>query len=532
VVATLLKLRFRVLGNTLAANPWQLVGFILGGLWAVGLLIGVWIGLFAAGFAGLDVVAMVVTAGGGILVLGWALGPLFIAGVDTTLDPVKLAPFPLTTNKMMVALTAAGLTGIPGIASLAGALGIFLALWRWPIALVAALVCIPLGILTCVVVSRLITTLSSSAGGNRRTRELIGGLAFLLIMLAGPITVGIMNLLDAGVSAAGNPSDRIGGIISAASWTPIAAAWAVPATLASGDILGGVLKLLIGAATLVLLWWLWRRSLAAALVSPPRARTATVKAGKIGWFGRMPTGGTGATWARALTYWLHDPRYLRQLLVVPVFPVLMLFYSGGDVRSPMFAYSAVLVAFVLSVVSYADVSYDGTAFATVLATGVRGRQDRAGRLLAAAALGVPVTIAIAVITVGLSTEWSLLVPVLGASLGLLLTGYGVCAISSASIVQPVPAPGDSPFKRVPGASVVTALLMFVIWIGIAVLSLPSLIPAILAGVTGDAMWGFVALAAGLVLGVVFAIVGVLVGGRVFDRNAPALLAQLQSFKGA
>ena len=103
MVATLLKLRFRVLGNTLAANPWQLVGFILGGLWAVGLLIGVWIGLFAAGFAGLDVVAMVVTAGGGILVLGWALGPLFVAGVDTTLDPVKLAPFPLTTNKMMVA---------------------------------------------------------------------------------------------------------------------------------------------------------------------------------------------------------------------------------------------------------------------------------------------------------------------------------------------------------------------------------------------------------------------------------------------
>ena len=41
-----------------------------------------------------------------------------------------------------------------------------------------------------------------------------------------------------------------------------------------------------------------------------------------------PTGGVGATWARSLTGWLRDPRYLRQLLVVPIFPVLFAFTGG------------------------------------------------------------------------------------------------------------------------------------------------------------------------------------------------------------
>ncbi|WOQ70022.1 hypothetical protein RYJ27_01975 [Microbacterium limosum] len=56
-----------------------------------------------------------------------------------------------------------------------------------------------------------------------------------------------------------------------------------------------------------MLWLLWRRSLAASLVAPPARAARTVAAGRLGWFGRMPTGPVGAGWARSLTYWLHDP---------------------------------------------------------------------------------------------------------------------------------------------------------------------------------------------------------------------------------
>lgn len=532
MVATLLRIRFRVLINTLAASPWQIVGFILGTLGALGTLALVNIGLFAVGFAGLEPSRLVVTIGGALLLLGWTLGPLFIAGVDTTLDPVKLAPFPITTGQMMRALTLAGLTGVPGLATVLGALGIFLAYFRWPAAAAAAVVCIPLGLITCVVASRLVAALSSGAGGNRRTRELIGGAAFLVIVLAGPITIGILNLVEAGISAGPDPLGRLNEVVSTLSWTPLAAAWAVPGDLAAGAILPALGKFAIAVATVVALWLLWRQSLVAAQTSPHQRSAASAKPGKLGWFGRMPTGPTGATSARAITYWLHDPRYLRQLLVVPIFPLLMLFYSGGDVTSPLFAFSGVLVAFILGVVPYADVSYDGTAFATVLATGIRGRQDRAGRTFAASAIGLPLILVIGIVATGLSGRWELLAPVLGASIGLLLTGYGVSAVSSAFIVVPVPAPGDSPFKRVPGTNALAGFLMLGIWLGIGVLGLPSLILAILAATTGQAVFGWLALVVGLALGAAIAVGGVLIGGRGFDRNAPALLARLRTFKNA
>ena len=53
MVATLLRLRFRVLGNQLARSPWQLVGFIFGAIYGLGLLAGIAVGLVLLGFGDL-----------------------------------------------------------------------------------------------------------------------------------------------------------------------------------------------------------------------------------------------------------------------------------------------------------------------------------------------------------------------------------------------------------------------------------------------------------------------------------------------
>jgi ABC-2 type transport system permease protein len=530
VVATLLRLRFRVLGNQLAASPWQLVGFIVGMIWAAGLLLLVWAGVIGAGFAGLPILRTVVTAGGAVLLLGWVLGPVFVAAVDTTLDPDRLAPFPISTNVMMVALTAAGLTGVPGIATAVGALAVIPAFLHWPLAAAAAVLCVPLGVLTCVVASRLIASLMSGASGNRRVREVVGGIAFLLLILIGPIFFVATNLITAAVDAGPDPLATLGAAVSTVSWTPIAAAWAVPGDVAAGEWLPALVKFVVAVLTPLVVWWLWRRILVSSQGAPVQRSTRQVKAGRLGWFGRMPTGGTGGSWARSLTYWLHDPRYLRQLLLVPVFPVLMLVYSGGHLTNPLFAFSGVVVAFILAVVPYVDVSYDGTAFASVLATGVRGRSDRAGRMLAASVVGVPLIAVVAVVTIALSGSWELLVPVLGAGIGMLLTGFGVCAVTSALLVVPVAAPGDSPFKRVPGTSAVMAFLMMGIWLIVGVLGSPGVVLAIIAAATGSAALGWVACAVGIVLGVAFLSVGILIGGRILDRTAPQLLERLRAMQ--
>ncbi|MDT0118391.1 hypothetical protein Q9R20_15505 [Microbacterium sp. PRF11] len=517
-----------MLRNTLARSPMQMVGFIFGVIGALWMLLLVGVGLFFVGTLDLDIARWVITAAGAVLTLGWVVGPIFAAGLDTTLDPAKLAPFPLTTRQMMLAITAGGLTGVPGITTAVGSLAVFLVWARYPVAAVAALVCVPLGVLTCVVASRAVAALAGGIGGGRRTREIIGLVGFALLIFASPLFIAITNGL-ASASAQGLPLQAV---VSGLSWTPVAAVWAVPGDLAAGAWITGLLKLVIAGVTLAVLWVLWQRSLSASVVGPPARSAARRRSGSLGWFGVMPSTPVGATWARSLTSWTRDFRYLRQLLLIPFTPVLVLMYSQGDLDGPFFAASGLLVGFFAGILAYTDVSYDGTAFATVLQTGIRGRADRLGRMLGAATVSVPLLLLADVVTLAVAGRWELLPAVVGGSLGLTLVGLGVSAVSSALLVVPTPAPGDSPFKRVPGSTFSMFLAFFLCWMLVAVLALPAVIPAVIAVFAGATGAGWVALAIGLVWGAVVFAGGVLIGGARFDASAPRLLAQLRTFQGA
>jgi ABC-2 type transport system permease protein len=525
VVATVLRLRYRSLGNTLARRPWQLVGFCFGILWAVGLLVAVVAGLIALSiFHDLTVARTVAVLGGSALLLGWVLGPVLIAGMETTVDAEHLAPFPLRTTQIMHALTAIGLTGIPGIITSAAAVATIVLWMRWPAAALFAIVCVVVAVLTCVLATRLMASLSAGLGGDRRGREIIGTVVLVLLIMSGPILTGVIALLD---DAAGGLAGRFAQISEILGWTPLGAAWAAPGDAAAGSWLGALAKLAIAAATLALLWVLWARALESSITSPPHRAARVSRAGSLGLFGRMPTGGVGATWARALTAWLRDPRYLRQLLVIPLLPLLFGFTAGVD--SWLFAASALLVALVLSIAGYADISYDGTAFASVLSTGIRGRDDRLGRLLGAACVGVPLTVLVATVTAVLPGSLERLPAVLGGSLGILLGGYAVTAVSSALIVTPVAAAGDSPFKSVPGQNFVNGLLVFVVWGASLVLAAPALVFSVAAFVTDASVLGWISLGLAIAVGLGAVAAGVVLGGRTLDRTGPDLLQRIKAF---
>jgi len=524
MVATVLRLRYRVLGNTLARRPWQLVGFCFGILWALSILAMLVAALAGvAAFQGLDATRAVAVLGGSALLLGWIVGPLLIAGIDTTVDAEKLAPFPLSTRQVMTILTATGLTGIPGIATALAGLATLLLWLRWPLAAIAAVPCAAVGVLTCVLATRLAAALSSGIGGNRRGREVLGTVVLILVIFAAPLLSGGL----AAVSSVGDLGAQLSRAAAILGWTPFGAAWAVPGDLAAGTFGTAALKLLVALATPVVLWLAWHRALERQTVSPARHTARSVRSGALGLFGVMPTGGVGATWARSLTGWLRDPRYLRQLIVVPLFPLLFAFTGGVD--GFMFAASPLLVAFVLCIVGYSDVSYDGTAFASVLSTGIRGRDDRWGRVLGAACLGIPLTVLTAIVTSAISGRLAVLPAALGGALGLLLVGYGVTAVSSALIVTPVAAPGDSPFKSVPGQTFVSGLLVFVVLGACGLLASPALILSFVGLGDGAAVTGWIALVVGVVLGSVVTLIGVLVGGRTLERTGPDLLLRIRAF---
>lgn len=525
MVATVLRLRYRILGNMLARNVWQLVGFVFGALGAAGGLLIAVVALALIGASGLDAVRGVVTVGGALLVIGWTVAPLVAGGVDTTIEAEQLAPFPLTTRQVMVALTAVGLAGVPGIATALGAASALAAWVHWPVALLCALVCLPLGVLTCVLASR--TVASFSNRGSGRVGNALALVAFGALVLAGPIVTGLLGVLG---DRDGLDAERIGAVVAGIAWTPVGAVWAVPGDLAAGAIGPGLARMAIALATIAALWLLWRRNVVAAAVAP-RRRVVASRSGRLGWIGLAPTGSTGAVWGRSLAYWLGDPRYLRNLVIVAVLPVLLAFALDWQVQTPVFAFVVVLPALLLGLVPYVDVAFDGSAFSTELATGIRGRDDRAGRLLAAFTACAPLVVVVALVTVGVSGQWPLLPAVLGCGVGALLAGLGICAVSSAYIVIPVPASGDNVFKRVPGQSFWVGLALMGFTFLAAALTAPALALAVAAALSGSALLSWLALAVGLLVGAGVAAGGIAIGGRAFDRTGPLLLARVRATSG-
>jgi ABC-2 type transport system permease protein len=189
-----------------------------------------------------------------------------------------------------------------------------------------------------------------------------------------------------------------------------------------------------------------------------------------------------------------------------------------------------LVAVMLALSIYTDVSYDSTAFALHLQTGVSGLADRVGRVLGLAAWGAPITLIFTVGTVWYTGEWNALPGLLAISIGCLLSGFALSSVISGRFAFAVPLPGDSPFKARPAGSIALMVSSLATWGGLGILVLPEGILAIVSFVTGEVVWGWVALVVALVLGGALLVVGVRWGGRILDRHGPELLVQLHNQK--
>ncbi|TCL83295.1 MULTISPECIES: transporter [unclassified Rathayibacter] len=521
MVAHLLRLRLLLLRNTLTRNVWQLIGVIFGGLYAVGVLGLVVVGLIALGASDPAFANVALILGGSALLLGWVLGPIFVSGSDQSLDLPTLATFPIPLRTLMLGLAAAGLAGFPGIVTSLGALASAAAWWSNPVGILPGLVSVVVGVATCVVASRLIGALTTGLGSSRRYREVIGGVILVVVILLGPLFIGLTNVISDGL-------DTLPVVASALGWSPLGAIWGVPGAIVAGEWAVALGRFAIGVATLAVVIWLWARALRHALAEPAASSSQAASGAQgIGLLGRFPGTPTGAIAARALGYWWRDPRYSRGLLVIPAVVVLAVFYSalqGGG--SMLVVLSSLFIALIFGVTLCADVSYDGTAWAAHVSSGVAGSADRAGRVIAAGLIGVPAVLIVTVGTCLYAGRAESIPAVLGMSLALVLSGFGVSSVASALVVYPVPAPGDSPLKTPPGSGMISSVVMLGSMGATALLSLPSLILGTISLVGGSLGFGLGALAAAVVLGAVLALVGVRVGGRILDRRAPELLSAL------
>jgi ABC-2 type transport system permease protein len=488
-------------------------------LYALGIVGFGILGLLLLRQADVETAQTVVVLGGSAALLGWAIIPVVASAADMTLDPARFTTFAVPMPQLLAGLALAGLIGIPGLATTLVALATVGTWSRSVPAAAGALVGAVVGVLTCVVLSKVVTTATAGLAGSRRFKDVSAIAVLIPLVLMGPIVAGVARGI---AGSAGFLAD----LTRVLEWTPAGAAWSLGGELAEGRYGSAALKLLIALATLAVLALCWKVLLQRALVSPPYAGTTRKKSSGLGLFGVVPATPAGAVAARSLSYWLRDPRYAGALVVVPLLPVLLWFQASQSGFYGLLQFVGPLTAFLLAWSVSSDVSYDSTAFALHIAAGVRGVHDRLGRALACLSFALPVVLLFSVGPMFLSGDWALLPGILGLSVGMLFTGLGLSSVVSARYTMPVPLPGESPFKKPPGNVGQTLAVQFGGMAVLLVLVSPELVLVAMQLAGGSTVPGWICLVLGPLLGVALFTAGVRIGGKWLDARGPELLAQL------
>ncbi len=526
MVALLVKLKLTLLRSSLRQSVWRAIGIIIGAAYGLGLAVGAVLLQAGLRFAWPEYAAAASILVLSLLTVGWAVMPLLTAGFDDTLDPGRFALLPVRARELLPGMVLAVLVGVPGVVTVLSAAG-QLVVWSTGVAaFVAALVMIPVGIATCVVLSRVVVGLVGGVTTSRRYREVAGLILVLLMSSLGIVANGISE----GVRRTGGiGQQRVTEIADIVGWTPVGWAWSVAPDVAAGRWAVAGARLLLAVLLLLVLLRVWEALLARALVSPltSGAQASTVKAKSPidRWCGPTPV---GAIAARTLRYWRRDPRYLTgglMALLLPVFILVPASAAGPDGRQSLFIAPLVL-SLLASLTTTNDLSYDGSALWLHASSGIRGWQDRLGRVLVMAVLALPLVVVFLALAVLVTGRTDLAGPSAAAALALMLGGLAAGSWVGAYIQVPAPPPGANPFRTRSGGGVASLLSVSLTTAATVVLALPGLIAAGLslwAVEAGRPVWGVLAVLVALGTGVGVVWLGVRQGGIRLDRRWPEVL---------
>ena len=477
---------------------------------------GAW-GLLRLEDAPSSVASVVTIVGGAAVAAGFFIAPL-IGGPDDPLDPRRFAVFGLAPAPLAGALIAASVASAPMLALVV--LGICLVV-LWSAQGVTPVIGIPavlLGVVTCILLGKVAFALSSRVLRQRRSRELTGLFLVALVVVVVPTAV-FLSSLEWG----GRVPTQLDEVADVLAVTPVGAAWAIPWRVMRGDAGWSIAVALATVAALGALWWALVRWL---LTTTERPLSSRAQRG-LGWFAVTPGTPAGAIAARSLVYWLRDPRYVMNVIVVPISAVLTMLplVVAGVPLTVAALLPAPIMALFLGWIVHNDLAYDSTAIWMHVASAVRGAADRLGRLVPVTLIAVPLLAVAVPITVWLHGRWALLPAMIGVCASLFLSGLGLSSI--ASVVSPYPAarPGDGPFQqpqRTGGAAAQAVVLL-----GAILCSLPALWWGWLA-LTDDIDQAWTALWGGVGIGLAVLVAGVLLGGWAFERRGDKVMEFAES----
>lgn len=506
------RLKLSLLAGSLRGDDRRRAGFALSVLGATVFTVAGGVGLAALGGQGsagsggslaADAVIIVYAALG----LSWTLFPLVSFGTDETLDPLRLALFPLDRSQLFRGLLAAAMTGPWPLATLVVLAGGGLGLARGPGSLAVAAVAVPLTWVLSIAASRACTTAMSTLLRSRRGRD-VGMAVTLLIMLS------VQGLAASASTGAANGADAIGETAAVLRWLPSGLPAHAIAAAADGRYGVALAELAAVAVIAAALLWGWMLALGRTLVTVDASSQLGGRARRSGWH---PASRSAAITVKELRYTWRDPRRrMTWLWAIGMTLILSLTSASNGAFFPVF-----MGAMVAGLSGANAFGADGPALwmhAMVTSERRHLRADLAGKNLATALLGVAVVAAVAVVS---GVRY-------GDPIGrLLLAGWGVLGVGIAvSTLVSVLLPYSVPERRgnvlghpgvgkggVAFAAALTSMTSTV------VLSLPIVIGLIVGG-----GWAWVAAGAAPLYGFGLAWAARRLAARIGLRRLPEIIA--------
>lgn len=514
MVGLILSLKLRLQLNSLKQSTGKVVGTVLLSLLLLGSSVLCAIGLGFLRGQSLALTASVTTVAFAVLTAMWLLGSLTVFGTDETLDPARFALLPVSARRLMPGFVLASIIDLLGISTLILLVGVLVAWTRTPLLSLAALAAVVIGLLTCVLGSRVLTSALAKTLSGRRFRDV----AAIVIALSGAgIGIGlslVANLFARNPAAALQTLEKLAAILG---WTPFGWAWSVPGALAAGKTGAAALRLGLALLLAAVLWFAWQHYLQRALTSPVESGGSAGSVRESSVLDRLlPASAAGAVAGRCLRYWRRDPRYLASLGAMLVIPLIVMVNAFTGEQSNLASIAPALVAALFGVSIASDLAYDGSALSAHVLTGLRGRDDRWGRAMVYLSIGVIMTTITTVVSVGARGDWSALPGVAALGIVFLFGSTGVGLALGTVWPGSAPPPGQ-PFGK--GSGGMENLLLFGVTSLISVVVASPVLALVLA-----TQLDWLAMGLALIIGPLVLVTGIRWGGRRLEQRYPEVLA--------
>ena len=516
----LVQLKLRLLRNALHASTAAQISFLVSTTLAILVAIGTFVvlALCRGQSVSVDVTSVTFT----VFVFGWLILPIFAFGLDSTLDPATLAIYPLRIRPLAAGLLAASAAGAWPLANVIGLLGVTIGLARGLSGVLIAVVAVLLQVLFCITLARLVTTSMAGLLRSRRGKDLAAFLIIPIFALYEFFTQVVpKEAADGKFSTA-----SFAGIDSWLRWLPPGLAAHAIQDASDGRPGTAVARLALLAAIIVVLGWLWVRSLSRALVTADsttqssRVRSAALPLARYGL--------RGAVTARV---WIYQRREPASLVFWAMTAVIMAAVSarallGPDGHPAFVLGSAVVGAGFVGYFHANSAGLTGPPF-VLEAMALTGRRELrsyfSGQNIALAVIAVPLLTAV---SFGLAA-------VIGKpGFGLLGTATGFAALGAAlaisnifTVVAPYPMDkraGNPMRQAAQGYSSYQFLAVFGSVGGTAIAVLPLIFATVLSHADPAAIRMPVLLLGGAAYGLVLALAGVRIAAVAAERRLPEL----------